>query len=203
MEGLQGADRLLAAAEATYADLQALPAAAGCGLARGVLAHCSNRLPDAIAHLARAQAHWANHDAATAAHGAKTGQGAKTAARGATAATAVAVPASSASEGDADRAECVRLLAVWTHDLITAEHATSKEKSAAQQGGLKRRTASTVVGAESETAAAPTGRAEAAAKLSPFWELVFFLGARYGRRAFAFLVFAMTAAAALFISPFF
>jgi hypothetical protein len=205
VEGLLGADRLLEAAEATYTDLQACRKdAAGCCLARGVLAHRSGRLRDAVAHLERAQANWAGHDAAAAAATANGATANGATAKGTTSARD-STDAASASEG-ADRAECARLLAAWTQDLKAADAAAevdphaSKEVSATH-GGLKRQTAGTAVGAGSGTAA--PGEAGEVAANSSFWELVELLDARYGRKAFALLVFAMTAAFALVFSVLF
>jgi hypothetical protein len=198
VEGLLGADRLLEAAEATYTDLQACRQdAAGCCLARGVLAHRSGRLRDAVAHLERAQANWAGHDAAAATANGATAKG-TTSARD-------SAGAASACEG-ADRAECARLLAAWAQDLKAADSAAEADphepkEVSATHGGLKRQTAGTVVGAGSGTAA--PGEAGEVAANSSFWELMGLLDARYGRKVFALLVFAMTAAFALVFSVLF
>ena len=116
IEGLQGADTLLEAAGIAYTSLGLPRDAAGCALARGVLAHRSGQLPDAVAHLARAQALFAEHDYAGG------GAAARATTTGAAAPSADGTSANTRSDDDdADRVECGRLLAAWTKEL----HATA------------------------------------------------------------------------------
>jgi len=128
VEGLQGADTLLEAAGTAYTDLKLPRDAAGCLLARGVLAHRSGRLPDAVAHLTRAQTLFVEHDKAAGA-----GAGAATSS---TAAAPADDTAAKSCDNDADRVECSRLLTAWTKELettaTTAATAATADKSSSE-----------------------------------------------------------------------